>query len=87
MTKFDVVRPMLIQERYFHGYNETKLSDSFPVSQFRIEHFSMKLNLIDINGDIVLYIRSYIIASKFSSFTLPNDKAAPFVEINVKVNK
>ena len=68
---------------------ETKLDDSFPVSQFNVEGFSTPFRL-DRNkngGGIILYIRSYIIASKLTSFTFPNDIEAFFIEINLKDNK
>ena len=48
---------------------ETKLDDSFPVSQLNVESFSTSFRL-DRNkngGGIILFIRSYIIAS--TSFT------------------
>ena len=65
---------------------ETKLDDSFPVSQFNVEGFSMPFRL-DRNkngGGIILYIRSYIVASKLTSFTFSNDVEAFFIEINLK---
>ena len=54
---------------------ETKLVDSFLASQFNVEGFSTQFRLDrDTNGGgIILYIRSYIIASKLTSFTFPND--------------
>ena len=38
-------------------------------------------------GGIILYIRSYIMASKLTSFMFPNDIEAFFIEINLKGNK
>ena len=68
---------------------ETKLDDSFPASQFNVKGFSTPFRP-DRNkngGGIILYIRSYIIASKLTSFTFPNDIEAFFIEINLKGNK
>ena len=68
---------------------EKKLDDSFPASQFHVEGFST-LFRFDRNkngGGIILHIRSYIIVSKLTSFTFPNDIEAFFIEINLKGNK
>ena len=68
---------------------ETKLDDSFPASQFHVEVSSTPFRL-DRNkngGDIILYICSYILASRLTSFTFPNDIEAFFIEINLKGNK
>ena len=68
---------------------ETKLDDSFRVSQFVIDGFSTTFRL-DQNkngGGILLFIHSYIVASKLSNYIFPNDIEAFFTEINIKVNK
>ena len=66
---------------------ETKLDASFRLSQFNIEGFSILFRLDQNKNDrtIVLYIRSYIIASKLTSFTLAND-IETYIEINLKDN-
>ena len=68
---------------------ETKLDDSFPISIFSIEGFSMpfRLNRNWNSRGIILYICSYIIALKLTSFTFPNDIGAFFIEINLTSNK
>ena len=48
-------------------------------------HF--RLNRNKNGGGIILYIRTYITASKLTSFTFPNDIEAFFIEINLKGNK
>ena len=88
-NKFDIMKPMLLDDTDIFMVTETKLDDSFPVSQFNVEGFSTPFRL-DRNkngGGIILYIRSYIIASKLTSFTFPNDIEAFFIEINLKGNK
>ena len=88
-NKFDIMKPMLMHDLDIFMVTETKLDDSFPVSQFNVEGFSTPFRL-DRNkngGGIILYIRSYIIASKLTSFTFPNDIEAFFIEINLKGNK
>ena len=70
-------------------FTETKLDDSFPVSQFEIDGFSKAFRL-DQNtngGGILLYIRSYIVPSKLNNYIFPNDIEAFFIEINIKGNK
>ena len=74
-NKFDIMKPMLMHDLDIFMVTETKLDDSFPVSQFNVEGFSTPFRL-DRNkncGGIILYSRSYIIASKLTSFTYPND--------------
>ena len=65
--------------------SETKLDDSLPVSQFNVDGFSTPFRL-DRNKNgrgIILYIRSYMIASEVSSFAFPNDIKAFFIEMNL----
>ena len=83
------MKPKLMDDIDFFMVTETKLDDSFPAPQFNIEGFSMPFRLDwNKNGsDIILYIRSYTIASKLTSFTFPNDTESFFIEINLKDNK
>ena len=71
---------MLLDDVDIFKVREAKLDDSFPVSQFNVEGFSTPFGL-DRNkngGCIILYIRSYIIASKLTNFSFPNDTEAFF---------
>ena len=66
---------------------ETKLDNSLPVSQFEIDGFSTPFRL-DQNkngGGILLFIRSYIVASKLNNYIFPNDIEAFFNETKIKV--
>ena len=79
---------MLLDDIDIFMVTERKLDDSFPASQFNVEGFSTPFRSDRNNGrGIILYIRSYIIASKLISFTFPNDIEAFFIEINLKGNK
>ena len=81
---------MLLHDINIFMVTETKLDDSFPVSQFNVEGFISTPFRLDRNknsGGIILYICSYIIASKLTSFTFPNDIETFFIEINLKGNK
>ena len=56
------MKTMLTRDISVLMFTETKLDDSFPVSQFEIDGFSTPFRL-DRNkngGGILLYIRSYI---------------------------
>ena len=75
------MKPVPLDDMDIFMVTETKLDDSFPALQFNVEGFSMPCRLDhNINGgDIILYIRRYIIASKLTSFTFPNDIQAFFL--------
>ena len=89
-NKFDLMKTMLTRDIDILMITETKLDDSFPVSQFEIDGFSTPFRL-DQNknggGGILLYIRSYTVASKLNNYIFPNDIKAFFIEINIKGNK
>ena len=88
-NKFDKMKPMLLDDIDIFMVTETKLDDSYSVSQFNVEGFSTPFRL-DRNKNgrgIILYIRSYVIALKLTSFSFPNDIEAFFIEINLKGNK
>ena len=83
------MKPVLLDDIDIFMVTERKLDDSFPASQFNVEAFSTPFRS-DRNKNgrgIILYICSYIIASKLISFTFPNDIEAFFIEINLKGNK
>ena len=63
-----------------------KLDDSFPVSQFEIDGFNtpFRLGRNKSGGGILLYICSYIVASRLNNYIFPNDIQAFFIEINIK---
>ena len=88
-NKFEIMKPILMDDIDIFMVTETKLDNSFPASQFNVEGFStpFRLDRNKTGGRIILYIRSYIIASKLTSFTFPNDIEAFFIEINLKGNK
>ena len=88
-NKFDIMKPILLDDIDIFMVTETKLDYSFPASQFNVEGFSTPFRL-DRNkngGGIIFYIRSYILASKLTSFMFPNDIEAFFIEINLRGNK
>ena len=63
------MKPMLLGDIDIFMVTEIKLDDSFPASQFNVEGFSTPF-ILDQNKNargIILYIRSYIIASKLTN--------------------
>ena len=83
--KIDIMKPMLLDDIDIFMVTEAKLDDSLPASQFNVEGFStpFKLDRNKNGRGIILYIRSYIIASEVTSFTFPNDIKAFFIEMNL----
>ena len=84
--KFDLIKTMFTRDTDILMITDTKFDDSFPVSQLEIDGSSTPFRL-DWNkngGGILLYIRSYIVASKLNNCIFPNDIKAFFIEINIK---
>ena len=74
-NKFNLMKTILTRDIDILMITKTKLDDSFPVSQFEIDGFSTPFRL-DRNkngGGILLYNRSYIVASKLNNYIFPND--------------
>ena len=88
-NKLDRMKPMLLDDIDILMVTETKLDDFFPASHFNVEGFSTPFRLDgNKNGrGIILYIRSYTIASKLTSFAFPNGIEAFFIEVSLKGNK
>ena len=61
----------------------TKLDDSFPMNQLRIDGFQLyRLDRCSRGGGIILYIRGNIPAKGLKQYKLPNDIKAIIIEIN-----
>ena len=88
-NNFDIMKPVLLDDIDISMATKTKLDDFFPASQFNVEGFRtpFRLDRNKNSGGIILYIRSYIVASKLTSFAFPNDIEAIFIDINLKDNK
>ena len=66
--------------------SETKIDESFPVSQFMIDGLSMPYHR-DRNahcGEILVYFRNYITAKLLKHGNLSSDIEAIFIEMNTK---
>ena len=65
---------------------ETKLDDTFPVSQFYIDEFS-KLYRLDMNrngGGVIIYVRENIPSKILTKHALPTVIEALFIELNFR---
>ena len=63
---------------------ETKLDDSFPMNQFRIDGFQLYyLDRCSHGGGLILYIRDNIPAKELKQYKLPNVIEAIIIEINL----
>ena len=65
---------------------ETKLNDTFPVSQFHIDEFSKPYRL-DRNrsgGGVIIYVREDIPSKILSKHVLPTEIEALFIELNFR---
>ena len=65
---------------------ETKLDDTFPVSQFHIDGFSKPYRL-DRNrngGGVIIYVREDIPSKILTKHVLPTDIEALFIELNFR---
>ena len=69
--------------------SETKIDESFPLSQFMIDGFSIRYRC-DRNahgGRILVYFRNNITAKLLELENLPSDIEAIFTEMNIKSKK
>ena len=66
--------------------SESKLNDTFPPSQFVIDSFTepFRLDCTRNRGGILLYVKNNITATLLTSFTLPEDIEALFVEFVIE---
>ena len=69
--------------------SETKIDESFPLSQFTIDGFSMpyRRDRNDHGGEILVYFRNNITAKLSKLENLPSDIEAIFIEMNIKSKK
>ena len=69
--------------------SETKIDESFPLSQFMIDGFSMPyLRERNVHGGgILVYFRNNITSKLLKIENLPSDMEAIFIEMNIKSKK
>ena len=68
---------------------ETQLDDTYPISQFHTDSYSMpyRLNRNRNGGGIIIYVREDIPSKVLRKYLFPNDIEGIFVEINFRKSK
>ena len=68
---------------------ETKLDDSYPMSQFLIEGFAepFRLDRDKHCGGILIYVRDFIPCKKLRKHAFPHDIEGMFIELNFRKSK
>ena len=66
-NKFDSVRAAIVNYVDILIAAETKINKSFPTAQFAIDgfHKPFRLNATDKSGDLLVYVRSYLLLRQF----------------------
>ena len=68
--------------------NETKIHDSFPSSQFKMDGYTVyRLDRNDKGGGIILFARENLITKYLNRHSFPNDLEAFFIELNLRKKK
>ena len=88
-SKFDDLKVLISEMFDISIITETKLDDTYPISQFHIEGHSMPYRL-DRNrngGGVIIYVREDIPSKILKKHLFPNDIEGIFVEINFRKSK
>ena len=85
-NKVDMLSYMIGNKIDILMISESKLNDTFPSSQFVIDSFTepFRLDCTRNGGGILLYVKNNITATLLTSFTLPEDIEALFVEFVIE---
>ena len=88
-NKFETLPSVVVYDINILIISETKIDESFPLSQFMIDGFSMPYRR-DRNahgGGILVYFRNNITSKLLKIENLPSDIEAIFIEMNIKSKK
>ena len=88
-NKFETLVSLVTSDIDILMISETKIDESFPLSQFMIDGFSMPYRR-DRNahgGGILVYFRNNITSKLLKIENLPSDIEAIFIEMNIKSKK
>ena len=85
-AKFDQLKLLIGKNIDILVLTETKIDNSFPSAQFRIEGFSMpfRLDRNRFGGGVLIYVREDISCKQLTKHKLPDDIEGIFVEINLR---
>ena len=88
-SKFDDLKVLICGMSDISIITETKLDDTYPISQFHIDGYSMPYRL-DRNrndGGVIIYVRDDIQSNILRKHLFPNDVELIFVDINFRRSK
>ena len=88
-NKFDQLKYLIKDNVDILVITETKIDDSFPEGQFKMDGFAIPFRL-DRNcngGGILIYVREDIPCKQLTKHTFPGDIEGVFVEINLRKTK
>ena len=88
-SKFDDLKVLICGMSDISIITETKLDDTYPISQFHIDGYSMPYRL-DRNrndGGVIIYVREDIPSKILRKHFFPNDIEGVFVEIDFRKSK
>ena len=88
-NKFEILVSLVTSDIDILTISERKIDESFPLSQFMIDGFSMPYRR-DRNahgGGILVYFRNNITSKLLKIENLPSDIEAIFIEMNIKSKK
>ena len=88
-NKFETLVSLVTSDIDILMISETKIDESFPLSQFMIDEFSMpyRRDREANGGGILVYFRNNITAKLLKLENLPSDIDAIFTEMNIKSKK
>ena len=88
-SKFDQLKFLVIGNIDILIITETKLDESFPVSQFYIEGYAMpyRLDRCRQGGGVLIYVRDDISSRNLMKHTSYHDMETLFIELNFKKSK
>ena len=88
-SKFDDLKILIPRMFDILILTETKLDDTYPISQFHIDGYSMpyRLGRNRNGGVVILYVREDIPSNVLRKYLFPNDIEEIFVEINFRKSK
>ena len=88
-NKFDQLSYIIKDNVDILVVGETKLDDSFPTSQFRINGFSKpyRLDRTRNGGGVMIFVRDELPSKQLQKHALPSDIEALIIEINLRKTK
>ena len=87
-NKFETLVSLVTSDIDILMISETKIDESFPLSQFMIDGFSMPYHRDkNTRGGILVYLRNNITSELLKIENLPSDIEAIFIEMNIKSKK